>query len=167
MSVLEMKSPAGGAPTGEAEDDASRLHTTGSGRSPLDTCNILQALFPNAFFVREALRKPLKVGIFTDIIAELGDDAIPRKELSAALRWYTSGAGYLKNLKTGRARCDLNGDFAGKVTREEAAHARFRLIEMSDRQRRRRRKRLPLSPESIAALKAATLERARREEDVS
>jgi ProP effector len=71
----------------------------------------------------EPRRRPLKLGIHHDLLA-LDCDA---KTLRAALGKYTNNPGYLRNCQTGTPRIDLNGDVAGEVTADEAAHAKAQL----------------------------------------
>ena len=73
-------------------------------------------------------RKPLKVGIFADIVAALGDGAAPpRHVIGAALRAYTQPPAYLGSMVIGAARIDLDGTPAGIVTEAEAVDAKARL----------------------------------------
>jgi ProP effector len=83
---------------------------------------LLAEQFPRAFFVYEARRQPLKVGIFDDLFAKV-HGAVKPHELSAALRLYTQSRGYLRNLRAGATRIGLNGEAAGAVSAEEAARA--------------------------------------------
>jgi len=72
-------------------------------------------------------RKPLKVGIFADIVAALGVGAPPRHVIGAALRAYTQPPAYLGSMVIGAARIDLDGTPAGIVTEAEAVDAKARL----------------------------------------
>jgi ProP effector len=82
--------------------------------------SLLAEKYPRTFFVHEAKRRPLKVGIHVDIIATV-NGAIEPHELVAALRAYTSNAVYLTRLRPGATRIDLDGNPAGIVTAEAAA----------------------------------------------
>jgi ProP effector len=73
-------------------------------------------------------RRPLKVGIFHDIVAAAPD--IEAKQIKRALRWYVSGMHYLANLQEGAVRVGLDGVPAGTVIAAEAEHARGRLNAM-------------------------------------
>jgi ProP effector len=83
---------------------------------------LLVELFPRTFFVHEAKRRPLKIGIAADLIARI-NGAIRPHELTGALAAYTRNAGYLRSMRTGAARVGLDGTPAGAVTAEEAARA--------------------------------------------
>src|SRR6516165_8531031 len=73
-------------------------------------------------FNREGPR-PLKVGVYADVLAALGDAVQPR-DLQSALRAYTSNARYLRVLSAGACRIDLDGKPAGTVTPEDEAVAK-------------------------------------------
>lgn len=85
--------------------------------------SLLAEKYPKTFFVFEKRRRPLKIGIHRDIIADLGD-AIDEKLLSMALFVYTVNLTYLLHLKDGAARVDLSGNEAGKVTANDAHGAK-------------------------------------------
>lgn len=75
--------------------------------------------FPAAFAINPAYRRPLKLGIHHDILAQLSDTIAPR-DLSAALRIYVGNRKYLKALVAGADRVDINGMPAGIVSAEHA-----------------------------------------------
>ncbi len=105
----------------------------------LVTRAVLCATFPNAFFPKGAAKRPLKIGIFQDIIA-LGAD-ISKRKLRQALRDYTGGPLYLKALKAGEHRIDLDGYNAGFVTEDHAAHAAKELAAINARKARKAHRR--------------------------
>src|SRR5262245_20767396 len=78
--------------------------------------------FPACFVLFERRRRPLKLAIYRDIAAALGD-TIDGRVLRHALGAYVVNAGYLRALRAGVARVDLAGNVAGAVTVAEAAHA--------------------------------------------
>jgi ProP effector len=82
----------------------------------------LAARFPECFAVPDTRRRPLKVGIDTDILAALSG-TIRRTELIRALAMYCSSDGYLERVLTGAWRVDLEGNPAGVVTAEDERHA--------------------------------------------
>ena len=84
--------------------------------------------FPQTFSRRGP--KPLKVGVYDDALAMLGEAVQPRG-LQSALRAYTSNAGYLRALSAGACRVDLDGNPAGTVTAEDEAVAKARLAELA------------------------------------
>jgi ProP effector len=73
---------------------------------------LLAERFPTCFAIHQARRRPLKVGIHHDILAEL-DGAITPQELGIALRIYTGNVVYMQRLVAGAGRIDLSGQVAG------------------------------------------------------
>jgi ProP effector len=82
--------------------------------------------FPNAFFLFEKRRRPLKIGIFDDILARL-DGAIEPGELEVGLSFYCNNWAYLKNCDEGIARVDLDGQPCGAVSAADAEYAKRKL----------------------------------------
>jgi ProP effector len=82
---------------------------------------LLAERFPKSFFIYEVRRRPLKVGIFQDLLATriLGED-----ELHAALRFYCNNKVYRSRLVVGAVRIDLVGNPAGVVTHEQVLSRR-------------------------------------------
>jgi ProP effector len=75
--------------------------------------------------------QPLKVGVYGDVLAALGEAVQPR-DLQSALRAYTSNAGYLRALLAGACRIDLDGKPAGTVTPEDEAVGKVKLVEFKN-----------------------------------
>jgi hypothetical protein len=73
---------------------------------------LLQEKWPGCFSIHERNRRPLKVGIFTDIVKEL-DGAVTHVELTTALRCYTANRQYLKKILTGADR--IGEDRSGRL----------------------------------------------------
>jgi len=78
--------------------------------------------FPAAFAIYARRRKPLKIGVFDDLLAATAG-SIPPAELKDALRAYCRSYGYFRACREGIARVDLAGQPAGAVTAAEAARA--------------------------------------------
>jgi ProP effector len=91
---------------------------------------LLSERWPRAFAIYEKRRRPLKVGIHTDLAAAL-DGALDRRELAIGLRRYCSSRGYLLAMRAGAARIDLDGNVTGILTAEDEAHAKQRLARRS------------------------------------
>ena len=89
--------------------------------------------FPQTFSRRAP--KPLKVGVYADVLAALGD-TVQLRDLKSALGAYTSNARYLRALTVGAPRIGLDGKPAGTVTPEDEAVARRRLAESVKREAR-------------------------------
>jgi sRNA-binding protein len=83
---------------------------------------LASARWPLAFSVHQMRRRPLKIGIHLDILAELGD-AVPPAELALALRCYVANRVYRSRLVAGAVRIGLDGEPAGVVTAREAEYA--------------------------------------------
>lgn len=93
----------------------------------------LATQFPQCFSV-EGEVKPLKIGIFQDIVARLDDDTLFSKvKLRAALRTYTLSWRYLHSIKADKERVDLDGNPCGVLTAEHVEHARLKLKEGKDK----------------------------------
>src|ERR1700738_2780179 len=90
-----------------------------------EALGVLAEWFPNAFFLYERKRKPLKVGIQDDLITATAG-AITVREIRDALCRYTGNVHYLRGVAAGGERIDLDGKPAGQVTPSEAEHARVR-----------------------------------------
>src|SRR5262245_63193227 len=76
---------------------------------------VLAAKFPKCFAVPDTRRRPLKIGIDTDLLAALGG-TIRRTELIRSLAMYCSSDGYLDRVRTGAWRVDMEGQPAGAVS---------------------------------------------------
>jgi ProP effector len=126
------------------------------------TITLLAETFPKCFAIYEGRRRPLKIGIHLDIQAAL-NGAITPAELNRVLGLYCSNPAYLSYLRKGAVRLDLNGEPAGIVADDEAAHAQ----EMLARYRRKKENRAaatkaqaqPVKRSSLADLKAAAVAR--------
>ena len=91
-----------------------------------DIIEVLADLWPAAFTVEPRLRQPLKVGIDADVL-EAASGAITSAELTVALNSYVTAKGYLRAVREGAPRIGLDGEAAGVVSKQEAAHARWQL----------------------------------------
>jgi ProP effector len=100
----------------------------------LELIGVLAERFPACFALNPSYRRPLKLGIHVDILAQLSDTIGPR-ELSAALRIYVSNSKYLKALVTGTERVDPNGMPAGTVTAEHADIAKTQYEQRREKQK--------------------------------
>lgn len=89
--------------------------------------------FPACFSLEGAV-KPLKVGIFQDLVVELeSDDKVSKTQLRQALRHYTSSWRYLKSIKVGAHRINLVGEDAELIDQEQADYAAKTLKESQDK----------------------------------
>lgn len=93
----------------------------------------LSEKFP-ACFSTEGAAKPLKVGIFQDLAEKLADDeTVSKTRLRQALRHYTSSWRYLKAVKLGSFRIDLEGNDAEEIDEAQAEYASKTLKESQEK----------------------------------
>lgn len=94
--------------------------------------------FPHCFFMHEARRVPLKIGIFDDLAVRL-DGAVEPVLIGLALRNYTWNLAYRRSQKQGRPRIDLDGNEAGTVSEADALSAARDVISRTAALRERKR----------------------------
>ena len=89
--------------------------------------------FPQCFSA-EGEARPLKVGIFQDLVERVeGEMNLSKTQLRSALRLYTSSWRYLYGIKAGAVRVDLDGNPCGELDEQHVAHARQQLEEAKAR----------------------------------
>ncbi len=88
-----------------------------------EVLDLLFAKFPRTFYPKPRHRKLLKVGISHDLEAALGD-SVDRTLLHQAIKFYVFNRRYLRAVRVGAERIDLDGKVAGVATAEEEASAR-------------------------------------------
>ena len=99
---------------------------------------LLAERWPVTFSIREARRKPLKIGVHLEIISAL-DGVVTKAELSTALACYVANPTYLSRLREGAKRIALDGAAAGEVTKAQEDRSKMqRWIAELERQRRER-----------------------------
>lgn len=85
--------------------------------------------FPNAFFKKGNQIKPLKIGIFDDIIdfyERLDSPPFSKKSLREGLSYYSASPAYLNCQKVNSARIDIYGNEVDVVTEDQAKYAHQR-----------------------------------------
>lgn len=98
-----------------------------------ETLGFLQHKYPMCFFA-EGPVKPLKIGIFQDLVADLESlEIISKRLLRTSLRHYTSSWRYLGAVKVGQPRVDLQGQDGIPVEQQHADHAAEQLKESKER----------------------------------
>lgn len=103
------------------------MQSTSKFKNSKQIISFLVEQFP-ACFSLEGPCKPLKVGIFNDLVAHFQDEAeFTRGALRSALRRYTSSWRYLHNVKVGNSRVDLQGNACGEIDAAHAEHAKTTL----------------------------------------
>lgn len=98
----------------------------------LKTIEWLIEYFPAAFFKHQRDIKPLKIGIFDEIVAfydRLESPPFSKKKIREALNYYSSSPAYLNSQKNGVARIDLYGNEVDIVTEDQAKYAYQRFQE--------------------------------------
>ena len=92
-----------------------------------DVIAYLSQQFPHCFSL-EGEAKPLKVGIFQDIVERLGESSqLSKTKLRLALRSYTMSWRYLYSIKAGANRVDLDGNHCEPITDENIHYAQEQL----------------------------------------
>jgi len=86
-----------------------------------DLLKIFCKIYPLTFFPWAMPKRPLKVGIFEDLVA--AHPALSKTRLKRLLRDYTSTYRYIRLIAQKVPRIDLNGDFAGNVSDDEQEQA--------------------------------------------
>ncbi|WP_192456657.1 RNA chaperone ProQ [Musicola keenii] len=85
-------------------------------------------------FTTEGEARPLKIGIFQDLVARVPDtENVSKTQLRSALRLYTSSWRYLYGIKLGVQRVDLDGNPCGELEQQHVDHARKQLDEAKAR----------------------------------
>src|SRR5262245_52767183 len=88
---------------------------------------LLAERYPKTFFIYEKKRKPLRIGIITDLIADL-NGLLPEEEIRHAIRCYVNNNGYWRSCcKAGKPRFSLDGSESGVVSEDEAKYSYKRL----------------------------------------
>ncbi|WP_144207176.1 RNA chaperone ProQ [Shewanella donghaensis] len=110
-------------------------------------------------FIAEGETKPLKIGLFQDLAERLAEDSkVSKTQLRVALRRYTSSWRYLKGVKTGVQRIDLDGQDCGELEQEHIDHAQLTLKEGQEKAKAKRQalaaKANPKKPAKKPAAKA-------------
>jgi len=89
--------------------------------------------FPQCF-IAEGEARPLKIGIFQDLVDRVqGEMSLSKTQLRSALRLYTSSWRYLYGIKAGATRVDLDGNACGVLDEQHVEHARKQLEEAKAR----------------------------------
>lgn len=89
--------------------------------------------FPQCFSA-EGEARPLKIGIFQDLVERVqGEMNLSKTQLRSALRLYTSSWRYLYGIKAGAIRVDLDGNACGVLDEQHVEHARKQLEEAKAR----------------------------------
>jgi len=97
-----------------------------SRKEKLERISWLADHFPNAFFLKGHQIRPLKIGIFEDLIdfyERLETPPFSKKALRDTLNYYSASPAYLKCQQEQAARVDLYGNEVDVVTADQAKYA--------------------------------------------
>jgi sRNA-binding protein len=98
----------------------------------------LVARYPLTFMPKREPKKPLKIGIYEDLIAD--NSHLSKIDLKRALFDYCGGLRYLENLVEGSPRFDLAGNETGTVTERQASVALVQIENLRKRWSHARKK---------------------------
>ena len=94
--------------------------------------------FPHCFSA-EGEARPLKIGIFQDLVDRVaGEMNLSKTQLRSALRLYTSSWRYLYGVKPGATRVDLDGNPCGELDEQHVEHAHQQLPQLLVRKKTHR-----------------------------
>ncbi|MDY0972314.1 RNA chaperone ProQ [Siccibacter turicensis] len=120
--------------------------------------------FPRCFSA-EGEARPLKIGIFQDLVTRVeGELNLSKTQLRSALRLYTSSWRYLYGIKAGATRVDLDGNPCGELEEQHVEHARQQLEEAKARVSAQRAQQQAKKREAAAAAGEGSAENAPRRE---
>ncbi len=100
-----------------------------SKKDKLQAIDWLTEHFPATFFKQAKQVKPLKIGIYDDLMEfydRLDSPPFSKKILREAINYYSSSPAYLGNQKINAARVDLYGNEMDTVTEDQAKYAYLR-----------------------------------------
>lgn len=107
--------------------------------------------FPHCFSA-EGEARPLKIGIFQDLVDRVaGEMNLSKTQLRSALRLYTSSWRYLYGVKPGATRVDLDGNPCGELDEQHVEHAGKQLEEAKARVQAQRAEQQAKKREAAAA----------------
>ncbi len=91
---------------------------------------LLMDAYPEVFN-RDNVR-PLKIGIQEDLVA---DEKVAKNKIKRALASYVRSLAYIRSIRADVDRIDIKGEPAGKVTADEALHAKNKLRDLNKKRR--------------------------------
>jgi ProP effector len=145
-SPASTQRPRGARPRGRKPPSAQ------AARAPHPLLDRLAEFYPHLF---GAQFRPLKIGVFQDLVARHPDD-LPKDELKVALGFHTRSTRYLESVAAGQARHDLEGAETEPLAPEHVHHA---IMEVFRRRQARSRENLKpwLLDRLVAAIDASGL----------
>ncbi|WP_245701418.1 ProQ/FINO family protein [Franzmannia pantelleriensis] len=128
-----VESTAESTPAAETPDEPQSRLPIGEAPSPQALLDEWYQRYPQTFF--KGHTRPLKVGIHEDLVVR---EPWPDKLIRRALACYVHLPRYLKAVRAGAERVDLDGSNAGEVSDGEARYARRQLDELRAQNRTRK-----------------------------
>ncbi|EDP99688.1 putative solute/DNA competence effector [Shewanella benthica KT99] len=96
------------------------------------------------------------MGLFQELAERLADDSkVSKTQLRIALRRYTSSWRYLKGVKAGVQRIDLEGKECGELEQEHVEHAQSTLKESQEKAKAKRVEKAAAARKEVQAAKQA------------
>lgn len=93
--------------------------------------------FPACFSLKGEA-KPLKIGLFQELSERLAENELVSKtQLRGAIRHYTTSWRYLRCIKAGAKRVDIDGNEVEELTQEHIEHAQKTLAESQEKAKQR------------------------------
>ncbi|GAB2790646.1 hypothetical protein GCM10027040_16010 [Halomonas shantousis] len=135
MARQPISAAAGAAPPSSSEPAAQRHDAGRDAPAPQALLKQWYQRYPKTFF--KGHTKPLKTGIHLELAER---EPWPEKLVRRTLACYVHLPRYLKAVRAGAVRVDLDGADAGVVSEEEALHARKQLESLQQQQQERERK---------------------------
>lgn len=120
--------------------------------------------FPDCFAAKGGIKKPLKVGIKDDLLAEARAlfPALSRRLIMAFLRDYCGGYRYFTSFKPGAVRVDLQGNFAAFVTVDDVAYAKAQLAAVKGKKQKPKRNNPDIGFQQIGTVANVVVDRTQR-----
>jgi len=103
--------------------------------------------FPACFSLKGEA-KPLKIGLFQDLSERLAEnERVSKTQLRGAIRHYTTSWRYLRCIKAGAKRVDIDGNDGEELSQEHIDHAQKTLAESQDKAKKREAAKKPAPTE--------------------
>jgi len=93
--------------------------------------------FPACFSLKGDA-KPLKIGLFQELSERLAEnEAVSKTQLRGAIRHYTTSWRYLRSIKAGAKRVDIDGNEGDELSQEHIDHAQKTLADSQAKAKKR------------------------------
>jgi len=104
--------------------------------------------FPACFSLKGEA-KPLKIGLFQELSERLADnEAVSKTQLRGAIRHYTTSWRYLRCIKAGAKRVDIDGNEGDELLQEHIEHAQQTLAASQEKAKKREAAKKPAATSS-------------------